>query len=72
MVNLAARRVGKQLRKLADIRRHMQVRPDRDEKLWGGHLWSPSYFAASCGGVTIETLKDYIKNHRSPDKGEGA
>ena len=44
--------------------------PEVTEKLWGGHLWSPSYFAASCGGVTNEIFKDYIKNQRSPDKGE--
>ena len=30
------------------------------------HLWSPSYFAASCGGVTIETLKKYIEQQDSP------
>ena len=25
-------------------------------------FWSSSYFIASCGGVTIDTLKEYIKN----------
>ena len=24
-------------------------------------LWSPSYFCASCGGVTLETIKKYIE-----------
>jgi len=28
------------------------------------HLWSPSYFASSCGGITIEKLKDYINNQQ--------
>ncbi len=25
--------------------------PSLRKKLWGGALWSPSYFAGSCGGV---------------------
>ena len=29
-------------------------------------LWSPSYFAASTGGATIETLKRYIANQDAP------
>ncbi|MDW9481965.1 IS200/IS605 family transposase, partial [Sinorhizobium meliloti] len=33
-------------------------------KLWGGHLWSPSYFAASCGGAPLEIIKAYIEDQR--------
>jgi putative transposase len=40
--------------------------PEVEEKLWGGHLWSPSYFAASAGGVTLEVLKTYIEGQRDP------
>ena len=29
-------------------------------------LWNSSYFLASCGGVTISTLKKYIENQNSP------
>lgn len=29
-------------------------------------LWSPSYFASSTGGATIETLKRYIQDQDSP------
>lgn len=32
--------------------------------LSGEHLWSPSYFAASCGGAPIEILKKYIQEQR--------
>ncbi len=35
------------------------------EKLWGGHLWSPSYFAASCGGAPLDIIKRYIEDQRS-------
>ncbi|PSO62349.1 MAG: IS200/IS605 family transposase [Cyanobacteria bacterium QH_7_48_89] len=24
------------------------------------HLWSPSYFASSCGGASLDKIKDYI------------
>jgi len=29
---------------------------------WKPVLWNGSYFIASCGGVTIETLKQYVQN----------
>jgi putative transposase len=29
-------------------------------------FWNSSYFVASCGGVTISTLKRYIENQNSP------
>jgi putative transposase len=41
--------------------------PEVTERLWGGHLWSSSYFAASCGGVTIDTVRAYIENQRKPE-----
>lgn len=34
--------------------------------LWGGHLWSPSYFVGSCGGAPLAVVKDYITNQRRP------
>lgn len=32
-----------------------------------GALWSPSYFASSTGGATIEKLKAYIEAQKTPD-----
>lgn len=29
-------------------------------------LWSPSYFAISCGGAPIEVIQNYIKNQDVP------
>jgi putative transposase len=34
------------------------------DKLWGEHFWSPSYFLATTGNVTIDTLKEYVENQR--------
>lgn len=29
-------------------------------------LWSPSYFAASCGGAPLGIIQDYVRNQRAP------
>jgi putative transposase len=36
-------------------------------KLWGDALWSPSYFACSCGGASLEKIKEYIRSQDRPD-----
>jgi putative transposase len=33
---------------------------------WRGSLWSPSYFAASCGGAPIEVVRKYIEQQATP------
>jgi putative transposase len=35
-------------------------------KLWGDALWSPSYFAGSCGGAPISVLRQYIEQQQTP------
>ena len=40
--------------------------PTIAKKLWGNHLWSPSYFAGSCGGAPISVIRQYIENQRTP------
>jgi len=34
------------------------------DKLWGDHFWSPSYFIATTGNVSIDVLKQYIEEQR--------
>jgi putative transposase len=29
-------------------------------------LWSPSYFAASCGGAPLEVIQRYIEEQATP------
>jgi putative transposase len=36
-----------------------------------GHLWSPSYFAASCGGPPLSIITQYIDQQRRPPSGPG-
>ena len=43
-----------------------QERPDLAARYWQGVLWSPSYFAASCGGAPLNILKDYIQQQNTP------
>jgi len=39
--------------------------PQVRKKLWGGHLWSAGYYAASVGDkVTAEMVKKYIRHQR--------
>ncbi len=40
--------------------------PEIRQKLWGGHLWSPSYFAGSCGGAPLSIIRQYIESQRTP------
>ena len=34
------------------------------KKLWGGHLWNPSYFISTVSENTEEQIKNYIKNQK--------
>jgi putative transposase len=40
--------------------------PSIRRKLWGGALWSPSYFAGSCGGAPIAIVRQYIEQQQTP------
>jgi putative transposase len=40
--------------------------PEIRKKLWGRALWSPSYFAGSCGGAPIEIIRQYIEQQKTP------
>ncbi len=35
--------------------------PSIKKRLWGGALWSPSYFSGSCGGAPIAVIRKYIE-----------
>ncbi|MGN0917668.1 MAG: transposase, partial [Oxalobacter sp.] len=41
--------------------------PSVRRKLWGNSLWSPSYFAESCGGAPISIIQQYIEQLNTPD-----
>ena len=38
--------------------------PYLKNRLWGGHLWNPSYFVATVSENTEEQIKKYIQNQQ--------
>jgi len=43
-----------------------QYHPELQKYYWKGALWSPSYFAGSCGGAPLEVVKQYIEGQQTP------
>ena len=41
--------------------------PSIRNALWGGSLWSPSYFAGACGGAPLSVIRKYIEQQQSPE-----
>lgn len=67
-----------QVSKLVNSLKGVSARRLRDEyREWvnrhsmNGHLWSPSYFAASCGGAPISIIRQYIEQQQRPPRGPG-
>lgn len=44
--------------------------PELSQKYFYGksYFWTGAYFVASCGGVTVEQLKAYVENQKTPKK----
>jgi len=40
--------------------------PDIASRYWKGVLWSPSYFASSCGGAPISLIRQHIEHQQTP------
>jgi putative transposase len=41
-------------------------RPDIEKRYWNNVLWSPSYFAASCGGAPLAIIQPYVEQQKTP------
>ncbi|MEV7601209.1 IS200/IS605 family transposase [Kitasatospora sp. NPDC089797] len=46
------------------LRRDFTGRANR--AIMHGHFWSPSYFAASCGGAPLTIIRQYIEQQQRP------
>jgi putative transposase len=46
-------------------RRLRQQHSDIAARYYKGVLWSPSYFAASCGGAPLSIIRQYIEDQRT-------
>lgn len=40
--------------------------PEVANRYFKSALWSPSYFAASCGGAPIEIVRQYVEQQKTP------
>lgn len=49
-------------------RRLRSVRPEIMGRYRKGVLWSPSYFAASCGGAPLDIIRKYVETQRAIQK----
>jgi putative transposase len=47
-------------------RRLRQQWPELEKRYYQGVLWSPSYFAGSCGGAPVEIVREYIEDQKIP------
>ena len=45
-------------------RRLFQLHPEIKQKLWGGHLWNPSYFVATASEHTETQIRTYIQSQQ--------
>lgn len=61
--------VSKLVNSLKGVSSHLIRKKDPSirKKLWGGALWSPSYFAGSCGGAPISVIRQYIEQQKTPN-----
>ena len=41
--------------------------PEIAKRYYKNVLWSPSYFAASCGGAPISVIRQYVEQQQTPD-----
>ncbi|MBI4640381.1 MAG: IS200/IS605 family transposase, partial [Candidatus Tectomicrobia bacterium] len=48
----------------ATARRLFQEFPWLNNRLWGGHLWSPSSFVVTVGGAPLDAITQYVESQR--------
>lgn len=53
-------------------RRLREMRPEVSGRYHHGVLWSPSYFAASCGGAPLTVVAQYVASQREAAVGRPA
>jgi putative transposase len=63
---IALSKLVNSLKGVSARRLRQEYGPHLRQYLWGEHLWSPSYFAGSCGGAPLTVVKEYIENQKRP------
>lgn len=65
--HVALSRLVNSLKGVSSRRLRKQGFPEVMDRLWGGHLWSPSYFVTSTGGAPLEKVRQYVEQQRRPE-----
>ena len=45
-------------------RKLFEIHPEIKDKLWGGHMWNPSYFVSTVSDNTEENIRNYIRSQK--------
>ena len=64
---LALSRLVNSLKGVSSRRLRQEYGGQIDRDRTAGHVWAPSYFAASCGGAPSEIVKENIRGQKRPD-----
>ena len=51
----------------ASAREWFKLHPEDKQKLYKGHLWSPSFFMRTVGVISRETVMEYVKNQHTKE-----
>lgn len=51
----------------ASAREWCKLHPEDKQKLYKGHLWSPSFFMRTVGVVSREIIMDYVRNQHTKE-----
>lgn len=51
----------------ASSRRLKRYHPEVADRYFKSALWSPSYFAASCGGAPLSLIRKYVQQQQTPE-----
>ena len=51
----------------AAAREWFKLYPEDKQKLYKGHLWSPSFFMQTVGVISQETIMEYVKNQHTKE-----
>ena len=51
----------------AAAREWFKLYPEDKQKLYKGHLWSPSFFMQTVGIISQETIMEYVKNQHTKE-----
>lgn len=51
----------------AAAREWFKLHPENNQKLYKGHLWSPSFFMRTVEVISRETVMEYVKNQHTKE-----